>query len=400
MSACSGSERVPRRATLLAASVACVALAIAGTPAVASSRDADSVRAASRITITDDGITIHRRGGGTILEESRPGKRLRDVIAEHESTSTHLTNGGRVHIGNGSIVVDGSDAGVVRMFSDVTVERGERVDGDVVVLFGSVDVRGQIDGNVVAVLGSIRLEPGAKIDGDAVAVGGGLDQETGANVTGESVSLHFLPISPGVPPLRALMLMVLCGWLFAILAGTLLWLVAPKRMVRIADTAVHRTGASLVVGLLLPPLSVILGVLLMITVIGIPFALLIPVFCLIVAWAGQVATSYLVGCRLLQRPLGAGGYVGPTFMGALLVAMLFALGAALAGPGAMRSLSLFFTMVGVLFSLVFTVLGSGAAVVSGFGSARRAKDAVEAAPVAAAPIGPAPAASPAAPPVA
>jgi hypothetical protein len=36
-------------------------------------------------------------------------------------------------------------------------------------------------------------------------------------------------------------------------------------------------------------------------------------------------------------------------------------------------LSLFFTMLGGLFSLVLTVLGSGAAVVSGFGSPARVK---------------------------
>jgi len=166
---------------------------------------------------------------------------------------------------------------------------------------------------------------------------------------------------------------VLACWLFAVIAGGLLWLVVPRRMVRIAETAVERTGWSLLVGLLLPPCVVILGVLLLITVIGIPIAFLLPVVHLIVVWAGQVAMSYLVGCRLLRRPLGEGGALAPTVVGALLVAGLFGAGALLAGGGATRTLSLFFTLLGGLFSLVLTVLGSGAAVISGLGNPAREK---------------------------
>jgi cytoskeletal protein CcmA (bactofilin family) len=367
MSACWVSERVTR-ATVFA----CLALgATLGGGTAWAARGADSVGAASRVTISDDGITI-RRDARTLVG----GRHVRATILTSDagdSSESHVTRGGRVRIGGGSISVDGGDAGVVRMFSDVTVGPGERVEGDVVALFGSVDVQGQIDGNVVAVMGSIRLAPGAVIDGDAVAVGGGLDQQPGAKVSGESVSLHFLPIVPGVPPLRALMLLVLACWLFAVIAGGLLWLVMPRRMVRIAETAVERTGWSLMVGLLLPPFAVILGVLLLITVIGIPVAFLLPIVYLIVVWAGQVAMSYLVGCRLLRRPLGDGGALVPTLVGALLVAALFGVGAMLAGPGgATRTLSLFFTLLGGLFSLVLTVLGSGAAVVSGLGSPARA----------------------------
>jgi hypothetical protein len=149
----------------------------------------------------------------------------------------------------------------VRVFADAEVPAGQRIEGDVVAVFGSVVVRGQVSGNVVAVAGSVKLEPGASVDGDAVAVGGVLDQAEGARVGGESVSLGFLPLRFGVPTVPILLVFVIGGWLLTLFVGMILTLVAPDRMVRIAATSCVARAVA-VAGTRVVPASIVAGLLL------------------------------------------------------------------------------------------------------------------------------------------
>ena len=320
------------------------ALAVAaalGSGAALAHAASDSTRTVTRVRATDEGVVVQHSDGRT-SDVRIVGRRGGGV---HIEAGPEDSAGGRtqIDVDHGRVHVDAGDEGTVRMFSDINVPAGERHVGDIVAIFGSVHVEGQVEGHVVAVCGSVRLEPGATIDGDVVAIGGGLDQPPGATVNGESVSLGFLPMLPGVPPLRALMLVVLAGWVLSLFAGWLLWLAFPHRLRRIALASTERTGWSLLLGFLLPPLAVIAGVLLLITVIGIPLAALLPVAYLFVVWSGQIATSYVLGCRLLRRPLEDAEPFMPLFAGSLLVSALFAIGAALAGPqGALRTVALFF----------------------------------------------------------
>jgi hypothetical protein len=368
MSASWGSERVMKARTVWVTLVLGAALGWGSTLAWGAG---DSTRIVTRVRATDEGVVVQHSDGRT-SDVKIVGRRGGGV---HIEANPDDSAGGRarIDIDDGGVHVDAGDEGTVRMFSDINVPAGERHVGDIVAIFGSVHVEGQVEGHVVAVCGSVRLEPGATIDGDVVAIGGGLDQPPGATVNGESVSLGFLPMLPGVPPLRALMLFVLAGWVLSLLAGWLLWLAFPQRLRRIAVASTERTGWSLLLGFLLPPLAVIAGVLLMITVIGIPLAALLPVAYLFVVWSGQIATSYVLGCRLLRRPLEDAEPFMPLFAGSLLVAALFAIGAALAGPqGALRTVALFFPLLGALLWLGLAVIGSGAVLVSGFGSPPKA----------------------------
>jgi hypothetical protein len=335
-------------------------------------RDGDTTQV-RRIRIDENGVRVEKGGDGRGLRiETRvdPGHR---VIRIDDNGDTLFDSDddadGTIHIGNGHISFDSDNSDRVRMFSDIEIAKDEEIDGDVVSLFGSVDVHGRVTGNVVAVLGSVRMHPGARIDGDAVAVGGGLDQPAGAQVGGESVSVGFLQWTPGIPPLAILLVTIVCCFVLSVVAGWLLWLVFPGRMVRVAITASRSTGWSLMLGILFPPLAVIAAVLLSITVIGLPLAFLLPVACLVIAWAGQVATTYLVGSRLLRRPLGVGNPIGPIVAGSLVVAVLFALGALLAGPqGFIRSLALFPLALGLLVTTVMGTIGAGAVLRSMFGT--------------------------------
>jgi hypothetical protein len=260
----------------------------------------------------------------------------------------------------------------VRVFSDIDVDSGERVDGDVVAVFGSVTVRGEVTGNVVAVMGSVSLEPGAVIDGDAVAVGGVLEQEPGARVSGESVSVGFFPLQLGVPTLGMLLGMVLSGWMLSVFFGWLVTLIVPERTIRVGATVSRRTGLSLLFGLLALPAFAVAIMLLFITVVGIPIGILLPILYFVMLVLGHAAATAVLGSRLLRRPLGEGSTLAAIAAGAAFVAMFFVAAAVLSGPpGMLRTIALFSLALGVLLSLGLSTIGIGAVLVSKLGAEPR-----------------------------
>jgi hypothetical protein len=362
-----------RVAAWLALAVA-LALALAGAaraaakPGAAKPAAGDSEQVLKSFVIDEHGIRIEttdRKTGasGVNIRINPDGSRSRVRIGH-----TGGDSGGVDVIGPG-IVVDADGAGLVRVFADAEVPAGERVEGDVVAVFGSVLVEGSVSGNVVAVFGSVKLTPGASVEGDVVAVGGLLDQARGASVGGESVSLGFLPVSFGTPALPVLMISVFFGWLLSIFVGWLVTLLIPERMLRVAATASRRGVASFFLGLVSTPLMLFACMLLLITVIGIPIALLLPLLFALMAWAGQIASTYVLGSRILRRRLGQGRAMMPILTGTGFVAMFFVAGALLATPpGFPRTVALFFSLLGVLLVFCLTTIGTGAFLLSRLGT--------------------------------
>jgi hypothetical protein len=108
---------------------------------------------------------------------------------------------------------------------------------------------------------------------------------------------------------------------------------------------------------------------LLVTVIGIPIALFLPFVFVAVVYAGQIAASYVLGCKLTRRRLGEGGFTAPLLSGSLLVASIFGFGAILwETPGIVRTVALFFLLVGGLLVVGLTTIGAGAFLLSRAGS--------------------------------
>ncbi len=374
---------VPAAGTALAATHAG---AVAGTHPASN----DSAHFARRITIGPGGIQIDGRVNGE--DDGHGGEIVRIGNGTVHISSDHDTIHGRHSVTvHGPVVVVDGESGLVRVFADAEVPAGERIEGDVVAVFGSVRVKGHVAGNVAAVFGSVELSPGAVVDGDVVALGGALDQQTGATVNGESVSLGLFSWRPGIPNLEQLLGALFCAWVLALVLGLLLMALFPRRTQRVARTAAERTGGSFMLGVASAPLVIIAIVLLLITVVGIPFALLLPLVYVFSVWSGQLTATYVLGCRLLRRPVGGGGTVAPLATGTLFVAMFFALGAILSGPeGPVRTIALFFTLLGVLLVLGLSVVGAGAVILSRFGTRPRDPDASLSGGVAAPPFAPPP----------
>ncbi len=361
------SDRVRRTALVLCAAAALVASVAPASDARTRVRAVvqdDSGRVVSHVRVTEHGVEV--------------------TSVDGDSANIELDGG------SGSIVVDTDGAGLVRLFSDAHVREGERIDGDVVAVFGSATVEGEVTGNVVAVFGSVRLGPKAAVAGDAVAVVGTLDADDGSRVAGDSVSVGFLPLTLGLPALPVVLGTIALGWLVSLFFGWMFAVLFPDRLQRVSDMASRRTAASLALGILSGPLFVAVAVVLLFTIVGIVISVLMPFISMVLVYAGQLAATFLLGCRLTRRPTDDPSPMVAMTAGHSLIGALFAIGAALwTMPGVTRTIAMFFVLVGVLLMVGLACIGTGAFLLSRFGSAPRAP--------AMPPAQPAPAPAPAAP---
>lgn len=79
------------------------------------------------------------------------------------------------------------DTDVFRFWGDVTIEQDELIRGAVVTVRGTINVQGEVDGDVVAVFGGVDLDSTAYVHGDVVSVGGKIYRERGSFVGGDIV---------------------------------------------------------------------------------------------------------------------------------------------------------------------------------------------------------------------
>src|SRR5262249_29741607 len=152
--------------------------------------------------------------------------------------------------------------------------------------------------------GSLDLRRNSLVHGDAVAVGGALKQGDGARVEGQSVQVGFLPLTLGLPGLPVVLITIALAWLVSLFFGWVAPELFPARLARVAVTSSRRTAASLLLGIASGPMVCMATLLLLVTVVGIPIAVLLPVVYIAVLYAGQIAATYVLGCKLTRRHLG------------------------------------------------------------------------------------------------
>lgn len=356
---------------LLLAPALGVALAVADAGARTAAAP-DSGTHVTRVHVTGGGVFVdgNETGDSASTREWSYGDRRR---ATRERVRQRLRE--RIHAqmdyDKGPIVVNDSGSGIVRIWSDAHVPAGETVDGDVVAVFGSVTVEGAVTGDVVAVLGSVHLKDGARVDGSAVSVGGRLEQGPGVTVKGEAVQVGITPITFGLPARSVILFAVAAGWLVSMFTGWIFALMFPTTMLRVGTVVERRPAASFFVGLLSMPACLVALVLLCITVIGIPLAVLLPMVYRVMGYAGQLAATAVLGARLSRRAL-VQGLMTPLLAGTLFVAILLGIGGlVLVGERSSQPVALFFLLSGGLLLLGLGALGTGAFLLSRFGTRPR-----------------------------
>lgn len=325
-----------------------------------STSSADSLGRGQEVTgVTINGEGIRIQGGSRTIHVARDPNVDIDIDVDDSS----LKAMGYGHRGSGDIV---------QMFQDVHVPKDMVVDGDVVSIFGSVDVQGRVAGQVVAVFGNVTAADSSHIGGDVVTVGGTLHTAPTAEIGGQSVSAPVFG-----PPRVARWLpgaaMIASVFFFALL-GALLALLFPDRLVRVAHTISRRTFMSFLLGLLAFPALPVLLVVLCITVVGIPVAVLLLVLFPVAMFVGYVASCVLMGARLsggdiLRFPVWRSAILGLVFVGVFFV--LGGILTNLSGGGFLRVLGFSFMALGVLIGSISSLLGLGALVLSRLGEPER-----------------------------
>lgn len=211
---------------------------------------------------------------------------------------------------------DHGDA-VVVISGDVTVPRGETVDGvvvasgdvriagrsdgDVVVFSGDALISGRIDGDLVMASGQARLLPSAYVSGD-VTYGDERPIVAGrAIVRGEVTekswgdSVDFLPFALGIG------FWLLMGGSAAIL-GALLLLIAPRAADAIFERSRERIGPLIAIGIAITICLPVAAVIAAITIVGIPLGIAIFLALLPLAAIAYVASAWTLGRRIVKPP--------------------------------------------------------------------------------------------------
>lgn len=252
---------------------------------------------------------------------------------------------------------------VVAIFGNIQIEGETR---DAVAVFGNIRLgpNAVVSGDAVSVFGNVAMGPDAKIKGDVVAVGGAVDRAEGATIGGQIMSfpgfgwvgnwvehclLKLRPLAPRV------------GWLWVLpgaffLLYLLVALALPRPVNACLEEITRRPATTLMIGLLTKILLPLVIFILVATGIGIfvvPFLLAALFFAAIL---GKVALLQYVG-RQLGRQFGGGALETPLLafvVGWILITLLY--------------------FVPVLGLVVFGVTGIwalGAAVMAMFGGTRR-----------------------------
>jgi hypothetical protein len=264
---------------------------------------------------------------------------------------------------------------VVSFGGNVVIEKDVRVNGDVVIFGGNLDLAGEAARDVVLFGGNATLQPTAVVDRDVITAGGLVDQKEGAVVRGRisrGEGLYFqgfrgVPVAPTLLPTATNggILGVVTGVVFGFVRdvfyalalaalGALTVVFMPNQTKQVSDTAQTSAMESMGVGCLTSFVAVTLGILLIITLCGIPFGLLV-LLALVVAWLfGWIALGRFAGEKILDAVKARESWRTPIIAVVVGILVLAIVG--------------FVPIVGWLVGLFIGLLGLGAVVLTRFGT--------------------------------
>jgi hypothetical protein len=285
--------------------------------------------------------------------------------------------------------IHAGDNDVVQVGHDVVIERGEHVLGHVIAMGGNVIVRGVVEDDVVAMGGDVTIEDGAMVRGDAVSLGGQVHKGKTAAVLGSNVTVGGLPkqffdfrnlgfIGNGMQFVSRVFKLI-----FWLIVGWIVVLASADRSRRVLTAIEERPAVSILWGFLgllaIVPLTVavaLAAVLLVVTIIGIPVAVLVLlgyVLALFVAmiWGGVLGAAALGGwlVRRLAPRLGEPTLVRVTLVGIAALGLLGLVGPAFGAIGMVIPPA---EILGKLFKFLASVLQC-VAFLAGLGGLLRAK---------------------------
>lgn len=315
---------------------------------------------------------------------------------------------------------------VLRVGGSVTIERDERVLGDVTVILGSLTVDGEVTGDITVIAGSARFGPEAVVHRDVTVVGGSLRRAPSSTLGGAVTQVGLGGVRGyrdsggwwqiGLPGggwfgrgdlygtlMRLFILALLASGIVLVARGSV------ERIARRASAEPLKAG---VVGVMAQMLSVpllVVGILvLVISIIGIPLLLLLPFVAMAVGVVLLVGFSGAVlgAGELVRSRMGAPGSAvyASIWAGAALILLPTMAGEAVGMAGGLfRGLGALLALTGFLLEYAAWTAGLGAFLLNRFSPAPLAPPAPGASPSGGLPAAPPPpvpppAASPVSPP--
>jgi hypothetical protein len=173
----------------------------------------------------------------------------------------------------------------------------------VVVIAGSLDMHGSAGGGVVGVASKMVLHPGASVGRDLVNVAGAVDRG-GASVGGQVINLDlggkWLAHMPGPFGIIGFILfwITFLKLVLVFIGLLLLSAIVPDRVRLLGEEVPLHPFMAFFAGLGAYIVFVLLMILLCITIIGIPVALLLYFAFVVVKWMGLAGIFHAVGRRI------------------------------------------------------------------------------------------------------
>jgi hypothetical protein len=280
----------------------------------------------------------------------------------------------------------------IKLWDDILVDEDEEIHGNVVVVFGNAMVAGRVDGDVIGIFGDVELGARAEVSGQVFALGR-LYQDDTAKVDGDVVVLNppFLPNE-----FEGLDTFFRGGWLsflarqveFLLIAllVLLLLVILPERRLKSARQALSdHPGGCFGYGLLATLLGhvglVVLFLVLVLTVIGIPLALLLVLGYIAFGLTAVTLAALQVGARACaslhiswRQPWTV------ALCGLALLHLISFLSSVLGLWPPLRPLAILFGVLGIAVKFLAFCYGVGAIVLSRLGSRQAADEPVEGMP--------------------
>jgi hypothetical protein len=233
----------------------------------------------------------------------------------------------------------GSDRGETRVWTDINVAPGETIDGDVNVVFGDAKIAGLVTGDCNAVFGSCILLDGGQVRGRI------------NSVTGDGVGA-FAPWAVGHNrdfDAFAEQDHHLVTKLLSSAIVILIFLLFPLRMRVALDRVERHPALSAATGAIAAVAIVPIGLLLLVSIIGIPLIPIEIAAIIVGIWMGTGAISLVVGRRLCEL-------VMPTATPSPLVALVLGL--------VVVSAAEIVPLIGWAVTALIWLVGLGAAILS------------------------------------
>jgi len=272
-----------------------------------------------------------------------------------------------------------SHGNIVKVWDDLYVSPEADIRGNVVVVVGDVRIEGRIDGDVTVVLGDLELAENAEILGNVVMVMGRVEEEGDSfldNVTvidpfgsGNGLSLSSLSEKGGLVFITSQGVFIFV--LMVVLLG--MGFLPESRIISVRSALLTAPGASLGIGFVVSMLGhlvvVLLVAMLILTVIGIPLALLF-VLAMGLIWIMATGGVALVLGEKLSAVMGVKSLNrwACVLAGMMALHLISFLGGAMGTFPGLNGLGAAFVMLGTIIKTIAYLFGLGALLTSKFGT--------------------------------